>query len=57
MEKSNHICKICETKYYACDKCDNNGIFHWRSIACCYEHFQEYIKLIEESRQLSLEKK
>jgi hypothetical protein len=55
MEKLNHTCRMCGIKYYACDTCDKNGIFHWRSVACCFEHFQEYIKKIEKSRQLSVE--
>lgn len=47
----NHICKFSGCKlgkdgkpkeYYACDYCDR--INSWRSVACCREHYDSYIR-------------
>lgn len=49
--QANHICKYsgCNLgldgkpkEFYACDYCDR--ISSWRSIACCREHYDLYIK-------------
>lgn len=46
----NHVCKYSKCnlgengqpkKYYACDYCDRTN--SWRSIACCFEHYNLYI--------------
>lgn len=56
--KPNHICKNRNcTKgadggrkhYFACDLCDKRE--NWRSMACSYECYQEYMKQIAESRR------
>lgn len=60
-KKANHICKnINCTKgrdengnptrkhYYACDYCDR--INNWKSIACSYECYEEYMQQILEAR-------
>ena len=49
--QANHICKYSgctlgrdgkPKRYYACDYCDR--INSWRSIACCKEHYEKYIR-------------
>lgn len=55
--KTNHICKNIncphgengEPKhYYACNYCDRTN--QWRSVACCPECYDEYIKQVIEAR-------
>lgn len=55
--KPNHICKNAncphgingEPKhYYACNYCDAANV--WRSMACCPECYEEYIKQVVEAR-------
>ena len=57
MKKTNHICKNknCpngvngEPKhYYACNYCDRTN--QWRSVACCPECYDEYIKQVVDAR-------
>ena len=57
INKANHICKNknCphgingEPKhYYACNYCDRTN--QWRSMACCPECYDEYIKQVLEAR-------
>lgn len=49
--KANHICRYSgctlgkdgkPKEYYACDYCDR--INSWRSVACCREHYDSYIR-------------
>lgn len=56
--KPNHICKNSNcTKgsdgkpkhYYACDYCD--ATLAWRSVACCIECYEEYIKQVRQARK------
>lgn len=44
--KPNHICKNpkCKKMYYACDFCDRNK--NWRSVACSFACYQEYMDLV-----------
>lgn len=55
--KPNHICKYSgctlgengtAKHYYACDYCDR--VNSWRSVACCKEHYELYIKEILDAR-------
>lgn len=55
--KTNHVCKYSgctlgengsRKEYYACDYCDR--VNSWRSMACCKEHYDLYIKEILEAR-------
>ena len=57
MVKPNHICKYSgctlgddggRKHYYACDYCDRTET--WRSMACCIEHYEQYIKEVLEAR-------
>lgn len=61
MVKPNHICKYSECRlgidengnpapkqYYACDYCDR--IENWKSMACCFEHYQLYIEEVIRER-------
>ena len=57
MVKPNHICKYSgctvgddggRKHYYACDYCDRTET--WRSMACCIEHYELYIKEVLEAR-------
>ncbi len=57
MVKPNHICKYSgcnlgedggQKHYYACDYCDRTNA--WRSMACCIEHYELYIKEVLEAR-------
>lgn len=55
--KPNHICKNpkCKKKYYACNFCDKN--MNWRSVACSFGCYQEYMNLViaERSKGKSIE--
>ena len=48
--KPNHICKNpnCRKSYYACNFCDKNK--SWRSVACSFACYQEYMDLVIEAR-------
>lgn len=59
--KPNHICKYSGCKngvdengnpgpkhYYACDYCDR--VANWKSMACCFEHYQLYIEEVVRER-------
>lgn len=51
MKKTNHTCKICGEKYYACDYCEQEHTFTpWRSVCCSIECYKEYLKLITDAR-------
>jgi predicted RNA-binding protein len=47
-QKPNHECKICGKKYYACISCDK--VNHWKSVACCPEHYAQYVELVTNER-------
>lgn len=62
--KPNHICKNknCNkgsdggrNHYYACNHCDKS--FNWRSVACSFECYQEYMKQVlnERSKNISVD--
>lgn len=60
----NHICKNpnCHKgkdgerkKYYACRYCDKS--FNWRSVACSFECYQEYMNAVIEERSKNKEVK
>ena len=44
--KPNHICKNpkCKKHYYACDYCSRT--LNWRSVACSFSCYQEYMDLV-----------
>ena len=44
--KPNHVCKNpkCKKNYYACNFCDKN--MNWRSVACSFSCYQEYMDLV-----------
>ena len=44
--KPNHICKNpkCKKHYYACDYCSRT--LNWRSVACSFACYQEYMDLV-----------
>lgn len=48
--KANHICKNpkCRKHYYACDYCGRTQ--NWRSVACSFSCYQEYMDLVIEER-------
>jgi len=57
MVKLNHVCKYSgctlgedggRKHYYACDYCDRTE--SWRSMACCIEHYELYIREVLEAR-------
>lgn len=57
MVKPNHVCKYSgctlgedggRKHYYACDYCDRTE--SWRSMACCIEHYELYIREVLEAR-------
>lgn len=49
MNKPNTKCRICGKEYFCC--LDSRQIGSWRTMACSPEHYQEYMKRIEESRR------
>lgn len=49
MNKPNTKCRVCGKEYFCCS--DSKVVGSWRTMACCKEHFQEYMKRIEESRK------
>jgi len=42
-------CKICGVPISGCYTC-NNRTLAWRNVACSPEHFQDYMKQVEQSR-------
>ena len=48
--KPNTKCRICGKEYYCC--ADSRKIGSWRTIACCMEHYKEYMEQIEASRNV-----
>ena len=48
--KPNHVCKNpkCRKEYYACLHCDRSN--NWRSVACSFACYQEYMNLVIEAR-------
>ena len=59
--KPNHICKYTKCTngkdggrkhYFACDYCDRTQV--WRSVACCPEHYDLYIKEVLAARGQSV---
>lgn len=55
--KANHICKYSgctlgedggRKRYYACNYCDRTN--SWRSVACCLEHYELYVKEVLDAR-------
>jgi hypothetical protein len=52
-QKPNHECKICSKRYYACISCDK--INHWKSVACCPEHYVQYVELVTDERNKTKE--
>jgi uncharacterized protein (DUF1810 family) len=52
MTEPNKICKnpSCKKAYYGCNSCDEARTYlAWRTICCCSECFQEYVRLAEEN--------
>ena len=47
-QKPNTKCRVCGKEYYCC--ASNKKLGGWRAMACCEEHFHEYIMKIRESR-------
>lgn len=47
-QKPNHECRICGKKYFACISCDK--LNHWKSVACCPEHYADYVELVTNER-------
>lgn len=45
---TNHTCKVCEKKYYACPDCDRRS--SWRAVACSPECYKKYMSLVFEAR-------
>lgn len=40
---ANHVCEVCGTKYYACNKCielKHKGIYGWKLTCCTRSCFQ-----------------
>lgn len=47
--KPNMTCRVCGKEYFCC--ADSKKIGSWRTMACSEEHYQEYMKRIENSRK------
>jgi len=45
-------CKICGKELKSCMSCYESGLLYWKNIACCKEHFIEYINKESERRRL-----
>jgi hypothetical protein len=44
-------CRVCGALYPPCKNCeDDKSMFHWREVACSYEHGQEYLRREMERR-------
>lgn len=50
----NTECRICGKEYYACRKCDE--LNHWKSVACCPQHYAEYVEVVTKIRNKTIEK-
>ena len=48
MSKPNTKCRVCGKEYFCCS--DSKKINSWRTMACSFECFQEYMNRIEKSR-------
>jgi len=46
--KPNMTCRVCGKEYFCCS--DSKQIGSWRTMACSPEHYKEYMRRIEESR-------
>lgn len=45
------ICKICSNEYDSCPTCQSDRVlFRWRNVACCIEHADIYLALIDFTR-------
>lgn len=49
MAKAIKICKVCGKEYEYC-RTFLPTAFRWQDVACCQEHAQEYLALVEASR-------
>lgn len=47
MSKPNHVCKMCNTEYYACVSCLKAEEFYKNAFCSkkCYEKFVEYMQI------------
>lgn len=43
-------CKICDKVIQGCFTCRDNNL-SWKNVACCIEHFQEYMLQVEQARK------
>ena len=48
--KPNHTCQVCGAKYYACNKCLQNG--HWKIYCESPSCYQVYIIIAEYQKEL-----
>ena len=52
------VCRVCGKEYEACRSTDRKaGVFRWQEVACSPECGAVYLKRIEESRGLHVQKK
>jgi hypothetical protein len=42
-------CKTCGKIIAGCSSC-NGKVFSWKNVACCEEHFQQYVQRVESER-------
>lgn len=48
MAKPNTKCRVCGKEYYCC--ADHSKLGGWKTMACCEDHYKEYMKRITKSR-------
>lgn len=49
MAKPNTKCRVCGKEYFCC--ADHQKLGGWKTMACCEEHYKEYMRRILESRK------
>lgn len=56
MQKATKPCRICGKMFEPCVYCEKDTTaFHWREVACCIEHGQEYLKQVMQARSVKMD--
>lgn len=45
-------CLVCNKEFEVCPTCENLGLYGWRSVVCCYEHWNYHLPIIQYDRKI-----
>ena len=45
-------CLVCNNMFEVCPTCENLGLYGWRSVVCCYEHWNYHLPIIQYERKI-----